>query len=226
MQAYQAQIAADQAAQQTTATKISDEANQNIENQQYQGALNTQSAITASKGLVNPGAMTVIQNQSNTIIKQLTQTMNDALANNNASLYTATANALATEQSNMITARQNFLSNYFSTQQEARAESSFQTPEQAQVLTLAGQYPNAGIATADTLAQAQAKVTASAQYKLTQASTQSTIGLQGAQAGLASTQAQQESIINKFMSGDTAQFSGDVSGLVSGSTTDATLHAK
>lgn len=201
MGTYNAGVAANTQAAEANAQVLTDTGQANISNQNYQGALNTQDAITASKGLINPGAMTVIQNQSNNIVRQLTQQMNDALANNQASLASTNANLIAQENTNMITARQNFLSNYFSTQQEARAEASFQTPEQTQVLTLSGQYPNAGITPTDTLAQAEAKITASPQYQLTQAATKSTISAQNAAAGLSGAQATQTQIINNLMNG-------------------------
>jgi len=224
---YNSAVAADTAASQANAKVLTDTGKANISNQNYNAAISTENQQDSQRGgVMNPGAMSVIQNQSNNIVRQLTQQMNDALANNQASLASTNANLIAQENTNMITARQNFLSNYFQTQQEARAQASFQTPEQQQVITLSGQYPNAGITPQDTLAQAEQKITGSAQYKLGQSAIVSGINLQGSQAGLASVQAQQTSIINKFMSGNTVQFKPDIDGLVNGSVTDQTLHAK
>ena len=242
MSAYNAQQAANTAGAATAGKQITDLGNQNIQYAQGQNQDTVNQATGNSKGgIINPGAFGVIQKQSNEQIRQLTVQMNDALANNQASLVTASANALAAETTAMSQARASFLSNYFSTQTEARAEASFQTPEQQQVLSLSGTYPDAGITTGMTLAQAQAAVQSNSQlYKLGLTSTKAGITAAGASAqaslgaaaassasaGLSSAQTTQQKIINDFMAGNTAQFSGDVSGLISGSTTDATLHAK
>jgi len=201
--AYQAQLAANTAGASTAANQITDEGQSGIAYEEGQAQNTVNQATGNSKGgIINPGAFGVIQDQSNQQVKLLTQQMNDALANNQASLVTASANALATETTNMSNARAAFLSNYFSTQQEARSEASFQTPEQAQVLTLSGQYPNAGITPTDTLAQAEAKISGSAQYKLTQTLTQSQVNAQNAQAAQATQTAAYQKLVNGFLSGD------------------------
>lgn len=206
---------------------ITDTGNYNLDYQSQQDKNAGTSMMEGGRGfVVNPGAIAVLQNQSTKRIRDLTTQMNDALANNQSSLAATNANLIAQENTALTNARTSFLNQYFQGQQEQRAEASFQTPEQQAVLQLAQTYAGAGITAQDTLQSAQAKVLANPQYKLALQATQSNINLQGAQAGLASSQAQQQNIVNNFLKGDTTQFSSDVSSLMNKSATDATLHAK
>lgn len=216
------------------AQNITDQGNYNLGYQSEMDQAQGTQALESQRGFaVNPGAIKILQDSSTKRIKDLTQQMNDALANNQTSLASSLASLSLQENTALTNARTTYLNQYFQGQQEQRAEQSFQTPEQQAVMTLSTNNPGAGILPTDSLAQAQAKVTSSPTYQLGLKTSQAGISLAGAQAGqasagavLATTQAQQQSIINKFMSGDTTQFASDVAGLKNGSSSDATLHAK
>lgn len=226
--AYNAQQAANAAGAAAEATSLTDTGNANISYEEGQTQNTVNQATGNSKGgIINPGAFGVIQTQSNQQIKLLTQQMNDALANNQASLVTASANALAAETSNMAAARATFLSNYFNTQTEARSEASFQTPEQTQVLALSGQYPQAGITPTDTLAQAEAKVSGSAQYQLTQTATQAQITQALAAAAASGATAAQTNALTAFLhQGNVQSTDPNVQALVSNTATPQEIQDK
>lgn len=207
--------------------------------QQIQGAAAQQSAITASKGLINPSAMGIIQDQSNALLASINKQMSDAIASNNSSAAEQLSNAAATEMTNMVAARQNFLSNYFATQSGAQSEASFQTPIQQAVMSLASTYPQAGILPSDTISTAQLKVTQTPQYlqnvQLGQANIKAALAgasassaqaaASGAQAGLTNTQNQQAQVELQDLQ-QSGQYSSDVQSLVHGADNDATLQAK
>lgn len=207
--------------------------------QQIQGAAALQSATTASKGLVNPSAMGIIQDQSLALLSTINNQMNDAIASNNSAAAEQLSNAAATETSNLVAARQNFLNSYFQTQTATQSEASFQTPVQQAVMSLATQYPQAGILPTDDMATAQQKITATPQYQQNIALGQANIkaalatanasnasaSASSAAAGLTSTQQQQAQVELQALQ-QSGQYSSDVNSLLSGSATDATLQSK
>lgn len=233
MQNYASAISAASGSAATNAKSITDTGAYNLgyENTQDKN-LGTQMQEGGRGFVVNPGAIAVLQTQADKRVRDLTTQMNDALANNNSTLASHTADLIAQEQTAITNARTNFLSQYFQSQGEARAEASFQSPEQQSVMSLASTYPSAGVLPTDSLAAAQAKVANSAQYKQNLAkgaadiaASNASANASNASAGLSSAQAAQINTILKTLK-DNGSYDADVSGLTTGAATDATLHAK
>jgi hypothetical protein len=138
----------------------------NTDYEKQQTATQTTGAVEAQRGFAtNVAALTNLQAQGAQRVKQLTDQANQALMANNAQGASALSNLAVQEQESITNARTQFLNQYFSTQQEARSQASFRTPEQTAVISLAGQYPGAGISDGDSLQQAQAKITSSPLYQ-------------------------------------------------------------
>lgn len=112
----------------------------------------------------NVAMLTNLQAQGAQRVKQLTDQANQALMANNSAGAAALSDLAVKEQDAITNARTSFLTNYFGAQSEARSEASFQTPEQQSVLTLSGQYPDAGIDPTDSLSTAEAKIKSSPTY--------------------------------------------------------------
>lgn len=205
---------------------ISDRYGQDISYQQTQDQNSGTGMLEGGRGFViNPGAVVAFQQQADKRVKDLRNQMNDALLNNNASGAKALSDLMVNEQTAITSARTAFLNQYFGSQQEARSQASFQTPEQQAVMGLAGQHPDAGVTPNDTLAQATAKVQASHSYQQNLAQGQANINQANANASFAGAQSQQiQTVLGSLKNNGTYQ--SDVSGLLNGSTSDATLHAK
>lgn len=163
------------------------------QNVNFQTQQNTNEQTGSNEGRVgfatNVAALTNLQAQGAKRVKDLTDQANQALMANNAQGAQALSDLAVQEQTALTTARTNFLSNYFGTQQEARAQATFQTPEQASVMTLAQQYPGAGISPTDTLDAASQKISSSPLYQANLGEVQQNIATAKAQAGLATAQA-------------------------------------
>lgn len=125
LDAYNSQVAATNANLGASNTATQNYYQGQSAEQQIQGGANFQTGITNSKGLVNPGAMQIIQDQSEALLSTINNQLNDAIANNDTAAQQSLSQAAATEVTNLVTARQNFLDNYFSAQNESRSESAF-----------------------------------------------------------------------------------------------------
>lgn len=251
MQQYNSTKDATSAAAASTAKSISDTGNYNLGYQSDQDKATGTQALESQRGfVVNPGQIALLQEQSTKRIRDLTQQTNDALSNNNTALAASLQDLSLQENTAMTNARTNFLNNYFNTQQEARSQASFQTPEQKSVMDLANAHPDAGITPTDSLADATAKVQKSPSFSqniaLGNANIQSALATAAAtpilaqasrtQAGAALTSAnasanlsnaqtrQLNTVLNSLQ--DSGGYASDVSSLLNNSATDATLHAK
>jgi hypothetical protein len=138
------------------------------QNVNYQTGQNNAEQTSSNEGRVgfatNVAALTNLQAQGAQRVKQLTDQANQALMANNAAGAQSLSDLAVQEQTALTNARTNFLNNYFGSQQEARAQASFQTPEQQSVMTLSGQYPDANILPTDSLQDAEAKIKSSPTY--------------------------------------------------------------
>jgi len=163
-------------------------------NQDYeklQGGIQKESALESRRGFAtNVAALTNIQKQTDQRVKQLTDQANQALMANNAAGAQALSQLAVDEQTSLTNARTQFLNQYFATQQESRAQAGFRTPEQTAVIDLAKQYPGANISDGDSLADAQAKISASPLYQANLDKVKQDIEAVKAQAVLNSAQAQ------------------------------------
>jgi len=163
----------------------------NIDYEKLQTGVAKQGALESRRGFAtNVAALTNLQKQGDQRVKALTDQANQALMANNAAGAQALSDLAVQEQTAITTARTNFLNQYFATQQEARSQASFRTPEQTAAIALAQQYPDAGIAPGDDLQAAQQKILQSPVYKNAQQKVLQDIESAKAQALLNSTQAQ------------------------------------
>lgn len=161
------------------------------------------SAQESQRGFAaNPGALNYLQDSSTKRIRDLNTQIQDALANNQTSVANQLSNLQVQENTALTNARTAFLNQYFGAQQEARAQSSYQTPAQSAVMTLATQHPDAGISQTDDLATATAKVQKSKSFITNVAQGQANINQANASAGLAGAQSQYQRTLTGFMSGD------------------------
>ena len=218
---YDASKSATSAAGDTAAKAISDTGNYNLGYQSDMDKAQGTSALESGRGfVVNPGQLSILQEQSTKRIRDLTTQMNDALANNNTAVASKLADLALQENTAITNARTTFLNQYFQGKQEQRAEQSFQTPQQTAITSLISQYPDAGLSPNDDLATAQAKIRNSPSYKLniSKGETDITTAIQNAQSAatsasasatsanaartLAIPQAQYQNIINGIAQGD------------------------
>lgn len=165
-----------------------------------------------------PVALNYLQMAHDKRIRDLTAQKNEALASNDANTSKALSDLIVNEQTAMSNAKTTFLSNFFNTQantrantatdiskaQEARAASGFETPEQIRqrnldialkttqqqgVLSLAQSAPDANILPTDDYATAVQKFKDSPSFKRNVSQGLATIASTNAQAGAASAQA-------------------------------------
>lgn len=161
-----------------------------INYEKLQTGVQKESEMESRRGFAtNVAALTNLQKQGDQRVKQLTDQANNALMANNSAGAAALADLAVREQEAITTARTNFLNQYFATQQESRAQATFRTPEQTAVISLAQQYPGAGITDGDTLADAQAKISASPLYQANLSKVQQDIETAKAQAAYETAQA-------------------------------------
>lgn len=182
---YQAAQGATQANTQQTGNLIANQYGQTEDYTKLQNGTQQQSALEGRTGFgTNVAMLTNLQAQGAQRVKELTDQANQALMTNNTEGAKALSDLAVNEQTALTTARQNFISNYFGAQTEARAQASFQTPEQAQIMDLAKQYPDANILPTDTQQAAQAKIKASPTYTANLATLQQNVSTAKAQADL------------------------------------------
>lgn len=125
MDAYNSQVAATNANLGASNTATSNYYKGQSAEQQIQGNAAFQSGITNSKGLVNPNAMQIIQDQSESLLSTINEQLNNAIAQNDTSAQQSLSSAAATEVSNLVTARQNFLNNYFASETGQQSAAAF-----------------------------------------------------------------------------------------------------
>lgn len=194
---------------------------------QVQGAANFQTGITNSKGLINPSAMQIIQDQSESLLSSINDQMNTAIASNNSAAAESLANAAATEMTNLVTARQNFLANYFSAQNESRSEASFPL---TQAQTQSETQSNLASAAASTAGAALAQAQASQVSALTPAQIEEALASAGASAAGANASnasAEQTNALTSFLKVGTVNSSDpNVQSLINGSATPAEIQDK
>lgn len=128
LQAYRSQLGANVAGNESSNRYLSGLTDTDIANQKYETALLENQSNESRRGFAtNPGIINTIQNRSDAIVSKLKTNLADAIASNQSQLVKANADALATEISNMSAARTNFLSQYFNTQSESRAQTLLPT---------------------------------------------------------------------------------------------------
>lgn len=161
----------------------------NVDYEKLQTGVQKQSEVEARRGFAtNVAALTNLQKQGDQRVKQLTDQANQALMANNSQGAAALSDLAVKEQESITNARTQFLNQYFSTQQESRAQAGFRTPEQTAVISLAQQYPGAGIADGDDLKTAQQKISSSPLYQANLNKVQQDVESAKAQAELAHAQ--------------------------------------
>ena len=252
MDAYNSQLAANTAGT-LSSNKYASGLEQSAEDaQNYEKSISLQDATTASKGLINPGAMSVIQNRSDKILSDLKVNLADAMSNNNTALVKANSDAMATEIGNMTAARTSFLSQYFNTQTEARSEAAFPLTQaataaatQASLASAASSQATAANITALTPSQIQSNIasaaasTAAAAFSAVQgkqltALTPSQIeanlaaaGASSAGANASNATAAQTNALTKFLQqGNVSSADPNVQSLLKGGDTPQTIQTK
>lgn len=195
--------------------------------QQITGAANLQTGITNSKGLINPSAMQIIQDQSESLLSSINEQMNTAIASNNSAAAESLANAGAQEMQNLVTARQNFLSNYFSAQTESRAE---ETQPYTIGLTGAQTQEAQASAAASTAGAALSQAQANSVSQLTPAQVEEALASAGASsagANQSNASAAQTNALTSFLkTGTTSASDPNVQALVSGAATPQEIQDK
>ncbi len=250
---YNAAQGATSANTQATGNYIQSVVGGNTDYEKLQTGIQKQSALEGRQGFAtNVAMLSNLQKQGDFRVKQLTDQANQALMANNAQGAAALSDLAVKEQSAITDARTQFLSNYFNSQAESRAQASFQTPEQQAVLSLAQQYPGAGISPSDSLDVVQQKISSSplyqanlgkAQQDIETAKAQAQAALTGAraslmsagaaqtaagaQAGLAGAQAAQTRYLtNLYQGGGGGNFDTDVNALLGKTLTPQQLQDK
>lgn len=199
----------------------------NTDYEKLQTGVAKQGEMESRRGFAtNVAALTNLQKQGDQRVKQLTDQANQALMANNAAGAAALSDLAVKEQESITNARTQFLSQYFQTQQEARAQATFRTPEQTATIALAQQYPGAGIKDGDTLEQAQQKISNSPLYQANLSKVQQDIDTAKAQAGYeqAQTQYLPDQVRASLMSAGAAQTSAAAQANLSGATADQTRY--
>lgn len=202
----------------STAASIGDYYNENLEDTQRQNTSDLASANEARQGFAtNTAALNNIQQTGAKRIRDLTNSRDAALLQNNADQAKSLSDLITQEQTAITTARQNWVSNLLSL-------TTTQAPEKQAVLTFATQYPGAGILPTDTMAEASAKAKASPLYKANLSQIDAaTAAANASAASSAATAANTRTLTGLIQNPDT---DGDVTALLTGKATPEQITAK
>jgi hypothetical protein len=204
-----------------TAESIGDYYNENLADTQRQNTSDVTSAKEAQAGFAtNTAALTNIQATGAKRIRDLTNSRDAALLTNNADQAKSLSDLIMQEQTNITTARQNWVQNLL-------ALTTTQAPEKAAVLQFATQYPGAGILPSDTMAQASAKAQASPLYKANLSQINANASAASASAASSAATAANTRTLTGFLTPTTLGASDpDVASLINHSATPEQIQAK